>query len=643
MSVDGESEMSFHSTMSSYAGMKNYLGKLNARSKISRLDLFFLGINIVIGSCIDIDFSSGYWVLLFSMLLSGFGYCLLIASLAEMTSALPFSGGIYGIVRAFLHPFLGFVAACFELLINVFYIALAVRSFALLPIQAEFLPDEMFLVNCLVIYIIVLSICLLGGKVFWFSNTLIGVTCLAIILIYILGSAPKANFSHWKHTDHASLSFNEIMFHLPGPSLAFLGIQYLPLASKMLPDAKTDVPIVMISTIAVIFPLIIAVITVASSIAPGFDLLSVEDHPLIFGFSDIFDLQVLKAHLLGLPGLLSTCFSFMYCFGRQASTMAGSGLLPPICRKSLPIFGTPYFPLIFVTILSFVLNIVGDYYEEDVMDVYLDICCMSTYIVVISFFLAYIQFKRNYSSLQRSFTSPVGIAGAIVGICIFLLCFVSVLGFQARGYDALIVLIGLSVAIIIIFKVFLHGSHHFSEEEKNELFKAYLITANKATKNRLRKNNKVGPDQGSKMSHNSGFSASNFLRKNSRSLHHPSSRSAISSSKDGDSNYQKPPPTGFDLLQEDNLTSKSKVWNEKASDENHSPPTAANHVVDIESQIAMKEEETRVPTISMGATTDYLSGGDDVTPQTTQHAINNLSIKGLFQPTFFKSVRVQQE
>ena len=112
---------------------KGYLAKLNHYPNITRFDLAFLAVNIIIGSAIHINFSSGYWILLFNTILTGVGYILLASSLAEMTSALPFSGGIYGVVRAFIHPFVGFYVACFELLINVFYLTLSVRYFSLLP------------------------------------------------------------------------------------------------------------------------------------------------------------------------------------------------------------------------------------------------------------------------------------------------------------------------------------------------------------------------------------------------------------------------------------------------------------------------------------------------------------------------------
>lgn len=445
------------------------------KTVVSRFDLILLASNIVIGSFIDIDFTGGYWVLLFNTILSGVGYILLAYSLAEMTSALPFSGGIYGIVRAFLHPFMGFYISIFELMINLFYLAFAVHSLASLPKQAGAAQsDSNFLVFCLLVYICIFIVCLLGGKVFWYINNILGLLCLVIICIYILGAIPTADFSSWKHAD-GPFTIQEVMTRLPGPSLTYLGIQYLPLNSKFTKDPKNDTPYVMIWTVAIIFVLCISVITVASSQYPGYDVLAREDHPLTYGFANIFGITLSQAHYLGFPSLFATCFTFLYSFGRQASSMASSGLLPEILKRELPIVNTPYVALLCVTICCMVFNIFLYYYEGDLLRRYIRICGLSTYIVFISFFIAYIQFKKNYSSLQRSISSPFGLTGAYLGIIIFILCMIAALGFQNHGYSEFILLVLVSLTIIV-FYVWVLGTQEFSEEEKNELFKAYLIS-----------------------------------------------------------------------------------------------------------------------------------------------------------------------
>ncbi len=263
--------------MSNQSCLSRFLSSLTV-NRVTRIDVLLLASNIVIGSLFDIDCSAGYWTLLTNTVMIGVGYILLSVSLAEMSSALPFSGGIYGLARAFLHPFVGFYVCIFELMINLFYISLAVRSLSLLFVHATVVPDNSLqLLFYLLFYSIILSLCLLGGKFFWWTNGILGITCLVLSVIYILGAIPRADFSSWKHTEQP-FTFKEVMMSLPNPSLTYLGIQYLPLNSKFTQDPKNDVPFVMIVTVAIIFALSLSIITVAYSQSPGYDVLSTSDY-----------------------------------------------------------------------------------------------------------------------------------------------------------------------------------------------------------------------------------------------------------------------------------------------------------------------------------------------------------------------------
>eukprot|EP00599_Poterioochromonas_sp_BG-1_P015568 CAMPEP_0173155142 /NCGR_PEP_ID=MMETSP1105-20130129/13924_1 /TAXON_ID=2985 /ORGANISM="Ochromonas sp., Strain BG-1" /LENGTH=175 /DNA_ID=CAMNT_0014071501 /DNA_START=194 /DNA_END=718 /DNA_ORIENTATION=- len=175
------------------------------------------------------------------------------------------------------------------------------------------------------------------------------------------------------------------MITLPKSSLTYLGIQYLPLNSKFTKDPKNDVPQIMILIVFLIFALTISVITVAYSQDPGYDELSEEEHPLTFGFSNILGITTENAHFLDIPGMFANCFTFMYCFGKQASSMADSGLIPEAMKQELPILKTPYVALIIVTIICFVLNIFLFYYEEELLLRYSLVLALSTYIVFICF------------------------------------------------------------------------------------------------------------------------------------------------------------------------------------------------------------------------------------------------------------------
>ena len=98
--------------------------------------------------------------------------------------------------------------------------------------------------------------------------------------------------------------------------------------------------------------------------------------------------------------------------------------------------------------------------------------------------------------MTRSFTNPLGDYAAIYGIINFVSAGIGVIFYSSMNPLFLVVLGGYLVVASIFFWVYLVHNQKFSEEEKQIMFKAYLINANRnMRKNRL-KNNKVGPSSG---------------------------------------------------------------------------------------------------------------------------------------------------
>ncbi len=75
----------------------------------------------------------GYDALAFNFLVSAAGYLALCLCMGEMASALPFSGGAYGFVRAVLGPYLGFMVACCEFVYCTTYTVIMVSRLLNLP------------------------------------------------------------------------------------------------------------------------------------------------------------------------------------------------------------------------------------------------------------------------------------------------------------------------------------------------------------------------------------------------------------------------------------------------------------------------------------------------------------------------------
>lgn len=486
------------------------------QSKVSRLDIFFLGVTGILSGQVSTwngATTEGFWVLFVATLMNTIGFVFLICCIAEMTSALPFSGGIYGFVRAFTLPVFGFMVAVYELMMNLFYVSPLVYTLSALPVLSGAMSRNMILVNCLVVYFITLSVLLVGGKVFWGLNALLGMMIMLIFLIYLIGSSTYADFDTWALGDHGySFSGFEFMKQIPLVSTIYLGMQLMPLTSRLTKEPKKDVPIVMSFSMALFAIMTFGIIIVAVSQYPGVDQLTVRSFPLTFGFLRIFKMNYASARWINIPFLFATTLSFLFFCGRQALCMSKSGLIPEAFQRLTPVFKTPYVSLITFVFLSFLLNIVIYYNESIIRNLFL-VTSLSGFIVYIGAFIGYIRFHDKYSSLERYFVSPFGVFGAYCGIMIFSCCFIGGAFFQYDRYVAITIIIVVAFLAFLYF-LFISGPQVFSEEEKQELFKAYLVNgkkidsfstlsnkisllslsvANLATKKRMQKRTQVVP------------------------------------------------------------------------------------------------------------------------------------------------------
>lgn len=144
----------------------------------------------------------GFWVLFACTLIPTVGYVILTFCVAEMTSALPFSGGIYGFVRAFSSPLLGFIVAMFQIIVNLCYVSPTVYLLASIPSDYFHVSPIFILPLCLLIYITLDLILLAGGTLLWHFNRYLGLLVLVLFVIYIIGSATYADFDKWGKREH---------------------------------------------------------------------------------------------------------------------------------------------------------------------------------------------------------------------------------------------------------------------------------------------------------------------------------------------------------------------------------------------------------------------------------------------------------
>jgi len=191
----------------------------------------------------------------------------------------------------------------------------------------------------------------------------------------------------------------------------------------------------------------------------------------------MFNMTSQQANWLNFPALYGNFYGFVWAYGRQLASMAKSGLLPEVMGYMTPVTDTPYVALIVGSVVSFLLayisanNVFYADFASDLKYTY----AFSSYVINAFMFISYIIFKHKYTSLARSYSSPFGISGAIVGLGVFIINSISCLIFIKDSLTPLYIMLVTTVVVTIYYVLVLHGNQQFSEEEKEKLFKAYLI------------------------------------------------------------------------------------------------------------------------------------------------------------------------
>ncbi len=375
-------------------------------------------------------------------------------------------------------------------------IALKVMSADLTPIAILIFYATSFLWN------------LIGGKIFWRFVTFLGFGVLFLYLIYLGGAA---DLSVRNNLDYGSfcrttipLSMDNIMSSRNNLYGLYQGLQFIPLLSDSLRKPREQVPQVLIICSLTFVVLSVFLSLSSCSQYPGIAKLTKSKYPLVYGFSNVFNVSLQDSIWFNVPGMYGVAFCLFYCGGKQIHAISKSGLLFKVFATTTPLLGSfPYMSYLVTAIIGTGLNIYVFYYPDAFQEIR-NISVITSHLIFLFAFVAYLLFKLRHSSLTRSFHSPLGVYGAWYGFLNYLLGLIWFLFFAENGYHSLYAVCCLTGVISIYFWCYLVKHQQFSEEEKKLMFKAYLINANRAKRNRMCKGNKVGCNNGTNTKISSG-------------------------------------------------------------------------------------------------------------------------------------------
>jgi ethanolamine permease len=463
-----------------------YFEQRGLRRYAGAWSLWALGVGAVIsGDFFGWNFGlgvGGFGGMLAATLVISIMYVGMCYSIAEMSPALPHTGGAYSFGRTAMGPWGGFItglAESMEYVLTPAVIVVGIGGYLgaiFNDLAGVEIPGPVW---WLFAYIVFVGLNMAGVETTFRFTMFITFIALAILVVFWIGAIPRFSLDvalNMPPEDGAGRWLPKgpggIVSALPFAVWFYLGIEQLPLAAEESHDPIRDMPRSLLWGILTLIVAAILTLFLNSGIEPGAAAVGTSNEPLFLGFKTIFG-EGMGASLLALiavAGLVASFHAIIYAYGRNIYSLSRAGYIPKWMSYTHSTRKTPHVALIVGAAVGYVVALLIEFSdrlfgEVPVGAVLLNMAVFGAVIAYIMQMASYILLRRNFPHIDRPYRSPLGSAGAWVAGLIALGTFVSLF----LNPDYRICAIGCAawfLAGLIYFAI--HARHHMvlSPEEE---------------------------------------------------------------------------------------------------------------------------------------------------------------------------------
>jgi ethanolamine permease len=423
---------------------EDYFHKRGLRRHAAFWSLWSLGVAAVIsgdfyGWNLGLD-AGGFGGLLIATAVVAVMYYGLCYSIAELSPALPHTGGAYSFARSAMGPWGGFVTGLAENMEYVITPAVVVGAMGFL--MHDIVAGLFDLVGepwwnspvtwWAVFYVLFVGLNIVGIEVTMRFTVAVTIVALGILGFFFVAALVSGAFdsSLWTNItpDEGGSSFlphgiGGIFPAIPFAIWFFLAIEELPLAAEESMDPKRDIPRATLWGMTTLLLTGMLTLFINSGVDGGARDIGVSATPLFDGFIAIFG-EGTSAELLalvGLFGLIASFFTIIYAYGRNTYSLSRAGYFPKWLSLTHPTRKTPYVALIAGGVVGYALAVLiyqlGKSEGRLAGQIVGALLYMAVFGAVISYAmqcLSFILLRRNMPNIQRPYRSPVGEWGAAI-------------------------------------------------------------------------------------------------------------------------------------------------------------------------------------------------------------------------------------
>ena len=385
--------------------------------------LWALGVGAVIsGDFFGWNFgliAGGFGGMITAVVLMTILYIGLCFSVAELSAALPHTGGAYSFARASMGPWGGYItglAENMEYILTPATIVVGIGGYLGSIFGTASIYEPVWWLICYVVFV-VLNI---WGVEMSFRVSAITTLCaLTVLVVFYAGALPILDLSRWALAGIIfSRGTNGIFAALPFALWLYLGIEQLPLAAEETRDPARDMPRGILWALATLVVCSFLTPIFSAGIAPGSYTVGRSSEPLFLGFQTIFGAGVgsRALALFAVTGLVASFHSILYAYGRQIYSLARAGYFPEWLSATHGGRQTPHRALIAGSVLGFAaavaIRLSGP--SGSVGATLLNMAVFGAVLAYIMQMAAFILLRRNAPGLLRPYVSPLGTPGAVI-------------------------------------------------------------------------------------------------------------------------------------------------------------------------------------------------------------------------------------
>ncbi len=391
--------------------------------------LWALGVGAVIsGDFFGWNFglaAGGFGGLLIATLIITAMYVGLCFSIAEMSPALPHTGGAYSFARSSMGPWGAFVTGLAENMEYVLTPAVIVVGIGGYLGAIFGTPDAWAPAWWALAYAVFVGLNVAGVETSFRFTVAITLLALGILAVFYIGALTQFDLSAHAFdiepgpggTAFLPFGWKGVLASLPFAIWFYLAIEELPLAAEEAHDPRSDMPRGILLGLLTLVVCAFLTLVLSAGMAPGAAALGVSEEPLFDGLRTIFGAG-LGARLLALiavAGLVASFHTIIFAYGRQVFSLSRAGYFPRWLSVTHPTRETPQRALIAGALLGYgvalTIHLLGS--DHPVGAVLLNMAVFGAVISYVLQMTSFVLLRLRLPDIERPYRSPFGIPGAV--------------------------------------------------------------------------------------------------------------------------------------------------------------------------------------------------------------------------------------